>query len=608
MYIDSVVIQGLHNVDTLTVYKLRDGDNLATYIVGPNGSGKTTILQAIQLALLGYIPGTNRRTSDIFKHAGGSIMTVRANLVDNGNPVTVERTFGMVGSKITSDVKIHPETYDIADVVSSIEAPIFNFNEFIGMSANALKDWFINFLPKAGSDTDVMEEIDKAIEPFGNSLDDSVYQNLKKLLNNNESTVEALRAMHKYIKEESSAKNAVLKSLQGTLESLVFYDDMNYEDEADFVRQKRELQELRDKAIKMSSAIKHNEQIMSELNNYSGLAESIEDDDLFNQSQREYDKISKKLDELYSIKSEASIRKSAVDRQIRDYEKIISTGGVCQYTGQVCNSIAKMIDEMKAKIVELNKEKAEAASEIKQKDADIDALKSDARALEKAISDIRYKYVIRNQLKESIQEVDTTAKLVDVEVIDSQIKTLDENIVKCRANKKYNEMTQSITADKFSAECDLAMLKVLEKLTGPNGLQSSMMSNPFDELSKKMDIHLKGILQTDDVESKFDLTAKANSFNFGWELNGAYVLYDMLSSGEKCIFALSLMLSIVEISDSPLKLVMIDDLLDHLDSSRYKALMGHLIVQDGVQIILAGVKEPVENLQYHYITLNKRGE
>ena len=169
-------------------------------------------------------------------------------------------------------------------------------------------------------------------------------------------------------------------------------------------------------------------------------------------------------------------------------------------------------------------------------------------------------------------------------------------------------MTQSITADKFSAECDIAMLKALEKLTGPNGLQSSMMSNPFEALSEKMDIHLKAIFNDNTIKSNFDLTAKANSFNFGIIKYDTYVPYDLLSSGEKCLFTFALMLSIVEISDSPLKLVMIDDLLDHLDSDRYGALMSHLIVLDDVQIIMAGVKDPVENLQYHYITLNKRGE
>ena len=51
MRIKSVHIQGMHNVEDKT-YQLSN----ATYFYGENGAGKSTVLQAIQLALLGYIP------------------------------------------------------------------------------------------------------------------------------------------------------------------------------------------------------------------------------------------------------------------------------------------------------------------------------------------------------------------------------------------------------------------------------------------------------------------------------------------------------------------------------------------------------------------------
>jgi ATPase involved in DNA repair len=56
MKLSSIRIQGMHNVVDKT-YKL----NNMNYFVGPNGAGKSTIMQAIQLALLGYIPGTDKR-------------------------------------------------------------------------------------------------------------------------------------------------------------------------------------------------------------------------------------------------------------------------------------------------------------------------------------------------------------------------------------------------------------------------------------------------------------------------------------------------------------------------------------------------------------------
>ena len=61
MEVKSVTIEGMHNA-TRKHYDLGS----LSYLYGKNGSGKTTVMQAVQLALLGYIPGTNKRTSDIF--------------------------------------------------------------------------------------------------------------------------------------------------------------------------------------------------------------------------------------------------------------------------------------------------------------------------------------------------------------------------------------------------------------------------------------------------------------------------------------------------------------------------------------------------------------
>ena len=56
MKIKSVYIDGLHTVHDKT-YTFED----ITYLHGRNGAGKSTILNAIQFALLGYIPGHQRQ-------------------------------------------------------------------------------------------------------------------------------------------------------------------------------------------------------------------------------------------------------------------------------------------------------------------------------------------------------------------------------------------------------------------------------------------------------------------------------------------------------------------------------------------------------------------
>lgn len=66
-----------------------------------------------------------------------------------------------------------------------------------------------------------------------------------------------------------------------------------------------------------------------------------------------------------------------------------------------------------------------------------------------------------------------------------------------------------------------------------------------------------------------------------------------------------MLLCIVEVSDSPLKLVMIDDLLDHLDSERIKDCFKTLYANRGVQILLAGVQSCThENAEEFVIQVN----
>lgn len=92
--------------------------------------------------------------------------------------------------------------------------------------------------------------------------------------------------------------------------------------------------------------------------------------------------------------------------------------------------------------------------------------------------------------------------------------------------------------------------------------------------------------------AKFHLTEKANSFSFGvTNEENEYIEFDLLSSGEKCLYTLALLISIVELSDSPLKIIMIDDLLDHLDMLRIKDCFETLYSISDIQILLAGVQD-----------------
>lgn len=91
----------------------------------------------------------------------------------------------------------------------------------------------------------------------------------------------------------------------------------------------------------------------------------------------------------------------------------------------------------------------------------------------------------------------------------------------------------------------------------------------------------------------FITQGKSNSFDFGIiDEQNRFVSYDLLSSGEKCVFVLAMLISIIRTSKNSLPLILIDDLFDHLDDARIVKLFNKLV--DGysdIQFIFAGVKD-----------------
>ena len=131
MKIKSILIRGMHNVQ---FQKYDIGD--INYIFGRNGAGKSTILQAIQLALLGYIPGHPKTNAGIFKHANGPKLEVEIEF-DDGN--TISRMYTQQGKSVVTTVGGTLSASDMENIIGEIELPVFDFSRFISQSSNAIK-------------------------------------------------------------------------------------------------------------------------------------------------------------------------------------------------------------------------------------------------------------------------------------------------------------------------------------------------------------------------------------------------------------------------------------------------------------------------------------
>lgn len=104
MKLSSISIKGMHKVENKT-YDITG----FRYFHGKNGAGKSTIMQAIQLALLGYIP-TNKNTSAIFKHANGPEMTISLTIDNDGSPIIVTRSWKKKVKILRQTVTFSPQS------------------------------------------------------------------------------------------------------------------------------------------------------------------------------------------------------------------------------------------------------------------------------------------------------------------------------------------------------------------------------------------------------------------------------------------------------------------------------------------------------------------
>lgn len=80
----------------------------ATMIVGPNASGKTRIINGLQLAILGYVPGLGKTNQAIGDLMSGNPMGVFASLgTTDKEAAGIERTYTRSGDKITAKAVQH---------------------------------------------------------------------------------------------------------------------------------------------------------------------------------------------------------------------------------------------------------------------------------------------------------------------------------------------------------------------------------------------------------------------------------------------------------------------------------------------------------------------
>ena len=339
MKIKSIYIDGLHNAVAKT-YEFGD----IVYFFGHNGAGKSTILQAIQFALLGYIPGTSKSSKEaILRHSPQKKIMVRLVMTDADNEVVIERRLSESGSKVT----IIPETYDISKVTSDLELPIFNFNEFVGQTANKLKDYFIkNILPTSNGMLDWKQILLESISGCNFENEDTIIEYGLGIIGSPEGSVlDQVVQANAQLKNEQSFNKSELQRLQATINSLIFYDDYAGSNNLDELKSKLLVAgALRDQLIKYDSAYSAIQRQTEQLHD---LEERLE----VHGGKKQYDELIVLLPQLTQRKDALAkdIERKSMEiielkQAIRNHKTIIDGKGICPYAKEPCNIMLAKIE------------------------------------------------------------------------------------------------------------------------------------------------------------------------------------------------------------------------------------------------------------------------
>lgn len=627
MKVTKVIINNMHNVTSATY----DLGNI-NYATGPNGAGKSTVLQAIQLALLGYIPGYPKKNSDIMKHSNNGIMSVEIQF-DNG--YMIRRTYTRKKTAVSCDVITIPEDLDVARLTAQLSTITFDFSSFLSKSANEQKKWFISFLSHAfeSSDTsvDINKELNEALKALGVENDVEIHKNVRKYIDveHSDDTLQYVKDVEASIKEGLSYEKGVQQSLQNTLNTLVLYDDVSAINEEDITSELTSLRARKSQLLDIQKSAMAYEYAYKQLSQFDDLADKLEDDENYKDwKRRENDldmciaNLNREIKQLVEDREvlERACGKFTFDKlvpvesEIESIRNLANGSGMCPYSKKMCEEVKVYIEDASSRLEELNNshtqlklEHEDMLSKIKLKSDTETCKRNELNSQMSAIASLRNnmhkvesRYSDRDARKSDLPKQPESGMTYEeasnqIAFVTQQIEIANINLGKIQSNAKYDELKSKIDKDMTISEFTVKALSSLQTRFGSNGLQQEVLERPFEQLIDSITTYLQKTFGTKSIKAYFELSEKSNSFEFGFVRNGAKVPFEVLSSGEKCVYMLALQSSLVDKSED-LKLIILDDVFDHVDTYNIERCIKAAKKFKNIQYVFATFNE-IENME-----------
>lgn len=240
--------------------------------IGENGSGKSTRLQALSFALLGYVPGKDKTLGETFKLSSGDSLTAglttkEFSFIRSINKKTINKREGGTEDKITEEIEISPSMGEktLNQKNHRIEQELGNFpvmldfDEFIHLTDSKRREFIYSL---AGSENiwtreKVIEHLNtkllnKKLEeeyPEQYKVMTEVLQECIKQYPVKFDVQQGIKSMIDWVSKKLIYWKSELNKKQAAVKQLGNIKNQTAETESNITDNKQELEELQDKLI-----------------------------------------------------------------------------------------------------------------------------------------------------------------------------------------------------------------------------------------------------------------------------------------------------------------------------------------------------------------------
>lgn len=603
-------------------------------IIGKNGKGKSSVLQAISFALLGYVPGMTKTNEAIFALSKNGIDMLS---VIDFDTMRIGRAY-TYNKKITEDIIIAPlknektlaEKQARIFSETGIEPLMIDFSEFLNMKDTEKKKYLYSLVGANWDKSKVKQYLDINIKNKSETLEKVIKETLEEY-RDNYSAEEGINAMLNYLENKKKILNSELKKQDGGVQQLAELKNSLASTDRELENNKSKLNALNQQLVEIEKNITDNENKYNYLDKINTQIQKLINDNLF--LKNKYDTLTAQLSnknpnnrnyglELDNINNEIKYLEnnlSVLTNELKEIEKsgvgiktqieclqkiiddIVAYKGYCAIDKNIkcTQNFTPYIIEKRKEINILSQNKAKLASQYKEKFNKIKVVQEQIIRLQEKRNIINKELVEQNKFNKIFNELNSIEaqskainnnienlkkERISITVIDEVLLLKQKNAILSEINsiktiieeqnkaKVSLNLLQKTLLQKEQTKAEIDSVKLLLTHLGVKGLQGLIINEGLTPLQDKITDNLKLL----GIENEFFFKSEGRTFDFGLK-SDRDISFDSLSTGEKLMISLAIVSAIIEKKNPNLKILLLDN-IENLDQVNRKKVLDALII------------------------------